>query len=405
MTTGCTALLIALCLCEYCEARFFCAINTGVCFQNASVSDNVWKKYKEKLKEYDAFVKNLETKLSSLKDELYSVGGWNENSLIYDVDFTLATYTFRDNSVETVDIEGSFGIENDRPSLTNCERKISARLRRHRDVVASVFKKEDGFVVSEFKPVSIHGEAGKTGSISIYPVDITHKDFPMYNARVLNGSGDHLDGAPLELPSDFFKSAHLLQYNLDTLNIEDLDNVLTSWYSAYQRPIPEDFAKIGEYRTLHSGKKTGMIFGMSFGADKALVRKDRDFGLYIGAETFFEINPSKVRIKNSFEIKSNSMGITPLIGIASKNKWDIYGLFGFRYSFKNVKSLEESKKVHKNKMEYDVGAGTTYDLSKKFNLSFRYIHTLGNSIKTKDEQKIKMHASRVVLSFAYVFGE
>jgi hypothetical protein len=342
------------------------------------------------------FAKNIKRKLVELSaslDRLHN-NGWEGNFLEHDVDFTVATYTIAGNPAEIVDIEGAFGRANNPSSLQTCCDKMTTNLENHYKIVKTVFNEADGFTVSNMEPIKILGNAGQTRTLVWAPIYVTSKTIPSFKTQILNGSGNNYDGQPIKFPSDFFGSSVLLQYQIDEFIQKDIQkNALLALH------------EVNEIKTNSSGKKTGMAFGMSFGIDKHLLKKDKDFGLYIGEETFFEINPSKLRIKDSFEIKSNSIGITPLFGIASKNKWAIYGLLGIRYSFKNFKILKENKKSHKNKVEYDIGIGTTYDLSKRFNLSFRYIYTPVYSVKIRDEQKIKMRISRIVLSLAYVFGE
>jgi hypothetical protein len=393
--------------------RVYVSFNTGVSFLRSRCTSKARRQLepKSEIIKYDEFVESLEKKVDALLsgfNELI-IDDWKGSSLKSDSDYTVDTYTIAVDPIRIVDIDGAFGVEGDRDSLRRCEEKMTASARRHFDVVTAIFCEKDGFMVSGFSPVTIAGKPGRARAVSLQPVYITHKDYPLYRARVLNGSGDNFDGQPLEFPVDFFGSPSLLQSQVDDLMQRDAkSNVLVTWHSVYKRPTSENCAGVAgveECGCSRGGRKTGATFGLSLGVDKTLLREGKDFGLYAGAEVFFEINPSTLRIKNSFEIKSNSMGITPLFGIASKNKWAIYLLCGVKYSFKNLKILEECKKVHRNKLEYDTGVGTTYALSKRLSLSFRYIYTLESSIRPNDEQKIRVHASRVVLSFSYAPGK
>ncbi len=361
--------------------------------------------YRNVLNKYRNFYKKLQQKSHELCYALAKSVVWNNNQLEPGVDFTLRE-RFLDVDLTTFIVtEGGFGVHDDPSSLNSCASKISSELREYYEAVVSIFSKEEGFKVSDFKPAEIIGEPGDTQKLRFYPVYIEHKDFPLYKARVLKGSGSSGDGEIAEIPSRLFYSATLLEWNISLINQSGRSDVLTSWYDTYGYDFMAGTFSTENCRS--SNNKTNMLFGLSVGWGQSFIKEGRDFGIYLGSELFYEINPTKTRVSSkdksdSCEIRSSGIGVTQLVGLASKNNWMLYALGGVRYSFKRLNF--NSKKLHRNKLEFDVGGGTTYMMSQNFALNFRVVHTLRTKTKLAEGKHLKASSTKIIVGLSYMFG-
>lgn len=314
----------------------------------------------------------------------------------------------------------------DPDSITSCAKKISTQWKICRDIIAKYFTPADGFVVSPHIDAKIDNTVGYTREITLYPVTISNIRFPEFNdVTVILGSGPESNG---EVPSNIsqvcFNSAYGLHERLSKNIIIGIPNILDTLLdmSGVSDTQIQDSAQL-------SSSKSNLTFGLSVGYDKTFIKEGGRFGLYTGAEIFADINPSRgsVRSKSgetivnsSCDLKTRSFGFTALVGLASKNNWTIYGLGGIRCSFKTLDTkftptvtdassliTNPAQKISKDGIEFDVGAGSTYTLSKNWAIGVRYTHTLKSSIKFKSfdgsDAKLTTRSSRITASLTYMF--
>jgi hypothetical protein len=377
------------------STRVYIAVNMGISSERASISKS--STILDNLKKWNTLALMLNKKYF----EFCNLDNTRpQTKLVTNVDFTSYANPDFTEPQEEVLYYGAFGMMDNPQSLANCTQKIADRLRHYRNLVPIVFTQKDGFEVSEFKPPVINGTTGETQTISFFPVYITHKDFPEYKAMIFKGSGSYQNGEPVEIPYDCFASSDVLEQKINSLHIREIGDMWLDFYKGYNPIIPKNSEDIATHTKCHKSK---MVFVGCVGIDKVFKQQDRDFGLYVGIELFLEIKPSKTHIQNTCSIQSYNFGSTFLLGIASKNKWSLYLLGGPKYSIKKIKFDTEDKKNHKNKIELDIGAGTTYEMSEKISLSFRYIYTLKSSLKIADKPKINISSSKFVVGFSYLF--
>jgi len=408
------------------QSKLYISANAGICYQKGYVPNNSNSKYSVQLSQYDEFIEILKNKKNKLIKIIENLNPWDGNDLIAFEDFIPSIGDIASDPF-VWDIEGEFGMGARNPnSIPTCEKKIAVALKKYNDAIASVFTKSNGFVVSENQDVVIPTTNDENRDISFQPIYLTNIYWPNYKAKVFSGSGLNKDGKIWDVSFQYFASSSLLENVLVQSNI-NMDSILLSWHEIYDRPTPKDT----EYylsSDIKSSKKQNLTFGISVGYDKTFIKEGKKFGLYTGVDLFADAMPTNCKItpnkddviQTEIGVKTHSFGITPFLGIASKDSWMIYGLCGARFSFKkiNIKHAADpiyaksfdlaNKKLNKMKLEFDIGLGTNYVLSDKFNIGLRYIHTLKSSMKFKSydnsDVKLTTNSSRIVASLTYTIN-
>lgn len=258
--------------------------------------------------------------------------------------------------------------------------------------------------------------------LRVYPVYATYLD---KKYKVIYGSGPKQDGQELEgVPEEYFaNSTTLHSWILDRYLGAFLRNYPNLQKEFYEGKLQEaesrnvklvEELKIAEESKTHEemplsnpkSSKLNMLLEGSIGWRKIISNKVGRFGIYTGAELFFDFNPNEVYFdKKQCSLKENAIGIMPFLGIASKDNWMLYGLAGVKLSFKRIELEQRSFTRHKT--EFELGVGTDYMLTKHVGIGFRYVHTFQSQMKFKSrdnsEVTLKTHSSKFLVTFSYMF--
>lgn len=274
--------------------------------------------------------------------------------------------------------------------------------------------------VDSVKGVEIPGNPGNTRWLKVSPVYATYSD---QKFKVIYGSGPQQNGEEKEgIPPDYFANATTLHYWILERYVGGfLRNYPILQKEAYEKKLEnigkeneklEEAVKMledaspPELPSNPKASKLNMFLEGSFGWRKIIANKGSRFGLYTGIELFFDFNPNEMHFDNKqCSLKEHAIGITPFLGIASKENWMLYGLAGVKLSFKRVDV--QRKSLTKHKPEFELGAGTDYMLTKHVAMGFRYVHTFQSKMNLKygDNSKftLKTHSSKFLLTFSYMF--
>ena len=260
------------------------------------------------------------------------------------------------------------------------------------DSVALTNKDVPVLQITTVQPVKIIGDPGYTTTLQVLPV---YAKYGEKQFKIIYGSGENRDGSTAEtLPHEYFANATTLH-----------EYLLNRYVGGFLRDYPELYKQTISENDAPRGAKLKMLFGGSVGYSHTFMGSNKKFGLYTGVDLFFDTCPNRTNIsKNSIGIKQNNIGITPFIGIAAKDSWMLYAIGGPKLSFKNLSF--KNTIIKKNKIEFEVGAGTDYMLTDHFAVGFKYLKTLKSNIKFKHNSvnyKLRTSSSKFVLSLSYVF--
>lgn len=307
--------------------------------------------------------------------------------------------------------------------------KAQNKLLNFFDIHAAVVKSyigDFGFTVPDYQQgdIRVVGDPGKARSLYVREKTITHSFLPSFKAHLVeNFSVDDKD--LITIPIDSFVDLDDFRNAINNRFFNDLHGrMMAAWNDvavdlAQQEAALADAARLAGTETeTHS---THFTFGLVAGLDKSrFCSKASQYGLYLGAEAFYDGNFGEIDIPTCGEglvpqtkltLKArNAFGASGLVGVTTRGGWTLYAPISakanyYRFGLEKPTSVSPTEldglvslldqqnentsqpsfgswNDHENhwKFEGEAGVGVRLNVSQRLTMGFRWTHSFGSKL-------------------------